>query len=46
MPHTLVTTCHFSDKCLNSMQRFDLDGLANKKIITRTGHENKKFTKV
>jgi len=32
MPHTLVTTCHFSDKCLNSMQRFDLGGLARKKL--------------
>jgi len=45
-----VTTRHLSHKWLNSVQGFDLGGVARKKSITRTGQDwtgqdNKKVTK-
>ena len=43
--HHWVTTRHLSHKWLNSVQGFDLGGVARKKSITRTGQDNKKSQK-
>jgi len=37
--HPWVTTRHLSHKWLNSVQGFDLGGVARKKSITRTGQD-------
>jgi len=37
--HFWVTTRHLSHKWLNSVQGFDLGGVARKKSITRTGQD-------
>ena len=37
--HPWVTTRHLSRKWLNSIQGFDLGGVARKKSITRTGQD-------
>jgi len=39
--HPWVTTRHLSLKWLNSVQGFDLGGVARKKSITRTGQQKK-----